>query len=453
MRKSQLVPSSITAWTISELGDFYLRNRIRLVRHASRFLKDRQLAEEVVQDSFMKVILASPELSNEQQAYAYVKRAIDNAIVDAYRHQGRQPQLVSIEDSFFEAELASADSTDFAELISDAENAAVIRQALSLLSPAERAALVMWEIQERSTSEIARELGIKESSVRHTLTRARKSMRKILSTYVIDESRGLTALDLISGASSRVKEISEKSGKAVVSIILIVMSYFSFSHLISQSKFEGVKVSGSSANEVQQNVGARKLEVSEEPLLSDKTQRPFKVKNEPSVSNIKSGSLKFPGLDEAGAPVGFTVTDQTGILGNLYFNGREAVVDDQGIRLTSVAKTSSNAANIFITQTLTQESEKWDYQAVIAFARNGQWIPTTSKVISLQSERLLSGQYLLTTTLQIEKEIATPISIPASASGRDMAMAPSRVVTKVLIDSTKTRVLGQAIQVIERART
>jgi len=90
---------------------------------------------------------------------------------------------------------------------------------------------VMWEMEGRSTQEIAAELGIKESAVRHTVSRARASLRKVLSTLVIDEERGLTALDMLSTSYKKAAELAKKSGKVAMSLILIITAFFGFNSL------------------------------------------------------------------------------------------------------------------------------------------------------------------------------------------------------------------------------
>ena len=93
------------------------------------------------------------------------------------------------------------------------------------------AALVMWEMEGRSTKEIAAELGIKESAVRHTVSRARASLRKVLSTLIIDEERGLTALDLLSTSYKKAAELAKKSGKVAMSLILVLTAVLGFNSL------------------------------------------------------------------------------------------------------------------------------------------------------------------------------------------------------------------------------
>ena len=89
----------------------------------------------------------------------------------------------------------------------------------------------MWEMEGRSTSEIAAELGIKESAVRHTVSRARASLRRVLSELVIDEERGLTALDMLSTSYKKAAEIAQKSSKVALSLLLVVTAYLGFNSL------------------------------------------------------------------------------------------------------------------------------------------------------------------------------------------------------------------------------
>jgi len=89
----------------------------------------------------------------------------------------------------------------------------------------------MWEVEGRSTAEIAKELGIKESAVRHTVSRARASLRKVLSDLIIDEERGLTALDLLSTTYKKAAEIAGKSSKIALTFILVLTAFLGLNSL------------------------------------------------------------------------------------------------------------------------------------------------------------------------------------------------------------------------------
>jgi RNA polymerase sigma factor (sigma-70 family) len=188
-------------------------------------VKDVAKAEEITQEALVKFMLAAPELESDQHALSYLHRTIENLCIDIFRAENRRPNLVALDDASAEVESAWQVSGDHSLAISAAEDAAIIKLALSKLSPAERAALVMWEVEGRSTAEIAKELGIKESAVRHTVSRARASLRKVLSELIIDEARGLTALDLLSTTYKKAAELTAKSSKMALIFILVLTSF------------------------------------------------------------------------------------------------------------------------------------------------------------------------------------------------------------------------------------
>ncbi len=232
--------AGLKVWTVAELGAFYIEHRSELLAHANRILKDSTRSEEVIQDALIKVMLASPELDSADHALAYLHRTIENLCIDIFRIEGRRPNLVVLDDATSEVESAWQANQDFSEVVAAADDAAIVRKALAMLSPAERAALVMWEMEGRSTQEIAKELGIKESAVRHTVSRARASLRKVLSTLVIDEKRGLTALDLLSTSYKKASEIAHKSGRVAMSLILLVTAFLGFNSMTGTESIQTV---------------------------------------------------------------------------------------------------------------------------------------------------------------------------------------------------------------------
>ena len=231
MAKSQ---AATTGWTVADLASLYSEHRTSLVSQSRRMLRSESEANEVVQEAFIKFILAAPELDTEGRALAYLRATINNLSLNVIRARGSRPNLVAIDsDTSAErlAEIAVENYIPADESISAAEDAAIIKLALAQLSPAERAALVMWEMEGRSTSEIASELGIKESAVRHTVSRARASLRRVLSELVIDEERGLTALDMLSTSYKKAAVLAQKSSKVALSLLLVVTAFLGFNSL------------------------------------------------------------------------------------------------------------------------------------------------------------------------------------------------------------------------------
>jgi hypothetical protein len=376
--------AGLKVWTVAELGAFYTEHRSELIAHASRILKDRAKAEEVIQDALIKVMLAAPELESTDHALGYMHRTIEN--------------------------------------------------------------LCMWEMEGRSTSEIAAELGIKESAVRHTVSRARASLRKVMSELIIDKERGLTALDMLSTTYKKAAQIAKKSSKAALSLILVFFAFLGFNAMPTDSELPVVTLQENNASTPVEAVEAPTVEASATPSITAAAI----AKAQAAAQNAKATSLSFTGLDKAGIPTGFTVTDSSGALGSLYITSRAPVLSETELILSQVAKTDTGAANIFISQQLVSDSQGFNYLPSISYGKDGAWVPLVTKLTYLNSERLLSGDYLVTAIIKVESEVETPVVIPASASGRDLLTAPRQVITRLVLNPGKTQILSQAVYVVEK---
>jgi RNA polymerase sigma factor (sigma-70 family) len=246
--KPQAAEPVVTTWSVADLSALYLESRSSLISQARRMLRNEQDATEVVQEAFLKFILAAPELDTKERALAYIRTSINNLSLNVIRAKGNRPNLIPIDSDTSQARLAEIASENYIPAdasISAAEDAAIIKLALSKLSPAERAALVMWEVEGRSTAEIAKELGIKESAVRHTVSRARASLRKVLSELVIDEARGLTALDLLSTTYKKATELAGKSSKIALTFILVLTAFLGLNSLTGNEPNTSITTSSS----------------------------------------------------------------------------------------------------------------------------------------------------------------------------------------------------------------
>ena len=177
---TRLAPTTAERALQSDPHDFaglYIRHRSSFTSHARRYLRDQRDAEEVVQEAFLRLFLALPELETELQALAYCRRTITNLCIDRFRAQARRPSLVGLDT----VPLDILVDDDPGDPVVRAEDAALVRAALSMLSPIHRAALVKREIEEKPLPVIAAELDIPEESVKHLLFRARRALRRILT--------------------------------------------------------------------------------------------------------------------------------------------------------------------------------------------------------------------------------------------------------------------------------
>ena len=447
-------PAAPIQWSVAEFGAFYTEHRSELHAHAKRVLKDSAKAEEITQDALIKFMLAAPELESADHALSYLHRTIENLCIDLFRLEGRRPNLVLLDDATAEVEALWQVNSDHADVMSAAEDAAIIRQALAMLSPAERAALVMWEMEGRSTEEIAAELGIKESAVRHTVSRARASLRKVLSELIIDEERGLTALDLLSTTYKKASELAKKSSKVALSLLLVATALLGFNSLtgsdglivpVSQTEISSPATTGADTDSTE--AAAPVTQASQSPTPSSATPARTAKTNSNGLS-VKIPALTFAGLDKDGIPTGFTITDSNNVGGTTRMTKTPPVLTDEGAFLANQVLTATVGPNLILDQKVIVDSAGTRYEVQgVTFGLNGNW--TTANVASntVEIERLSNGTYLMTVTISLGSTPSSDFTIPVGNRGYDLSAAPKSVTTRLLLNAGKTQILAQAIYV------
>jgi RNA polymerase sigma factor (sigma-70 family) len=434
---------ALSVWTVAELGAFYTEHRSELLSHANRVLKDSAKAEEITQDSLIKFMLAAPELESQEHALSYLHRTIENLCIDYFRMEGRRPNLVVLDDAQAEVEAAWQVNGDHSEVLTQAEDAAIIRQALALLSPAERAALVMWEMEGRSTEEIAAELGIKESAVRHTVSRARTSLRRVLSELVIDQERGLTALDLLSTTYKKAGELAAKSSKVALSLLLVVTAFLGFNSMTGR---EGVLPTVSSNDSTGAVAGSASTD---SPSPAQSISMPAK-KSSTMASGVyvKSAKAYWPGLDKEGVPTGFTVAGENGPIGKIRVNRNTPIATEEGTILATQAITSGGGPNVMIDQIITVDGNGTKYEvSYVALGMKGSWAVANADATSVEFERMSNGQYLMTVTISLLSTPTSEFVIPVGDRGYDLVGTPKTITSRLLLNASKTQILAQAVLV------
>ena len=432
-------------WTVAELGAFYVENRVELLAHASRILKDSSKAEEITQDALIKFMLAAPVLESRDHALSYLHRTIENLCIDMFRLEGRRPNLVVIDQAQAEVESVWQVSGDHLEVLTQAEDAAIIRQALALLSPAERAALVMWEIEGRSTKEIASELGIKESVVRHTVSRARASLRRVLTEVIIDEGRGLTAFDLLSTTYKKSTEIAKKSSKVVLSLLIVMVAFLGFNSITGSEVIPDstiLRLTQDASGTISKELSGPAAEPETEADFSNK-----KIIEDNSVISFRASKSLFAGLSKDGLPTSFTVSDATGALGSIGLSGQATITNPDGYVLVSYLQAyGDKVINLLMSQSVTVDGSGTSYFASPSITVAGSWFPLTQTGSASTITRLSNGNYLLTATLYIDSTVDSALFV-ATTGGLDVDAIPNEITTRIILNSSKSSILAQAINI------
>ena len=138
-----------------------------LVRYLTRRLGDRDWAEEVAQETFLRA-LRQRDLSNER---AWLFTVATNLVRDAARQESRRRRHLEL----LRAEEAGRMVESPATAMERAEDRAQARRALEQLAERDREALLLRE-EGLNYEEIAEALGLSVGSVGTTLARARRRL-------------------------------------------------------------------------------------------------------------------------------------------------------------------------------------------------------------------------------------------------------------------------------------
>jgi RNA polymerase sigma-70 factor, ECF subfamily len=156
-----------------------------LVRYLTRRLGDRDWAEEVAQETFLRAARQKEIVSERSWLFAVATNLVrDEARKDARRR--RHLELLAQE------ERDRQDTVPQIVAMEDRESAALARKALDALTERDREALLMRE-EGLDYNEIAKALDLSVASVGTTLSRARRRLVEAFEGQQADGRRGNNA--------------------------------------------------------------------------------------------------------------------------------------------------------------------------------------------------------------------------------------------------------------------
>ena len=152
-----------------------------------RMVRDRELAEDLTQDTFVKVLTHIEKYRPEFKFSSWLFKIANNVAIDHLRR--RQLDTVSMEGSphatttdLAEAtsfELATQDESPLQELEAR-ELGSEIERAIAQLRPEYRACILLRHVEDKSYEEIAATLDLPLGTVKTYIHRARHELRKLL---------------------------------------------------------------------------------------------------------------------------------------------------------------------------------------------------------------------------------------------------------------------------------
>lgn len=141
-------------------------------------------AEDLAQESFLKVFRALPSFKGDAQFSTWLYRIVTNTCLDERRKRGRKPVLVSIDkpvatgDGEMTIPLPDKAPDPLCETLAG-ELQTEIQELLAQLPQEQRVVIVMRDLEGYSYEEIAAVLGVNMGTVKSRLNRARARLRDL----------------------------------------------------------------------------------------------------------------------------------------------------------------------------------------------------------------------------------------------------------------------------------
>ena len=150
------------------LTDAFIRLRQKLKAVSGRMLPDADDAEDILQDSFVRLWQRKYPLQSEKEADALLMRTVRNASLNERRKKRPVALTADLPDEPPDREEKER-AYDLMHLIIESE-----------LTPTQRYILEEKEYGGRTLEDIAKELRMEPAAVRMQLSRARKTLRNAL---------------------------------------------------------------------------------------------------------------------------------------------------------------------------------------------------------------------------------------------------------------------------------
>ncbi|HVX67393.1 MAG TPA: sigma-70 family RNA polymerase sigma factor [Bryobacteraceae bacterium] len=134
-------------------------------------------AQDLSQEVFIKALQRRDQLKDADKAAHWLSRIATNTAIDFLRRHGRVT-FCDIDEAADPIPSSTSDNPE--QLLLRAERETMLSGGLQVLTPRERAALVLRDIEGLPAEEVARNLGCSKATVRSHIANARVKFRRYL---------------------------------------------------------------------------------------------------------------------------------------------------------------------------------------------------------------------------------------------------------------------------------
>ena len=156
---------------------------------AFRFMKNREDAEEVSQDIFVKAYRALADFKGSSKFSTWLYTIVNNTCITFLRKKKLQTYSLDKEGVFEAAD--SQDSGMRANLVEQKSKVAMVNSAISLLSPDDAEIITLFYKSEQSLEEIASILGVETNAAKVRLHRARTRLKEKMEKHFSEEVKNI----------------------------------------------------------------------------------------------------------------------------------------------------------------------------------------------------------------------------------------------------------------------
>ena len=155
---------------------------------ALRVVKDREEAEEISQDAFIKAYQSLASFKGKAKFSSWLYRIVYNTAISKLRQQpaGR----VSLDESNISDTLYMESKENY-DTLSAEERKKYLEKALDSLDRDEKMFVILYYYEEQDLDEIASIAGLTKTNTKVKLFRARKKMLTVLQSYLKEETYNL----------------------------------------------------------------------------------------------------------------------------------------------------------------------------------------------------------------------------------------------------------------------
>ena len=156
----------------------------RLLSTARRLLRDEDEARDAVQAAYIRAFEALPKFRADASLATWLHRIVVNEALQRLRRKRETVDIDSLLPSFLADGHHAVMATDWSEsaeaAIQRSETSEIVQAAIDKLPDAYRTVLLLRDIEEMPTEEVAAILGTTTNNVKVRLHRARQALRMLL---------------------------------------------------------------------------------------------------------------------------------------------------------------------------------------------------------------------------------------------------------------------------------